>query len=311
MTIESFFIGTRRSGKRYGPQSKDMQVSEFIALITPRNEPEKLVLPDFSGLARRLDTQIKNQFIQQQEDEYYRRYRQLSDRWYQAGSISDRTNRSNRFEKVMDESLNFLVYSHDVMPDINPNNLKFNDHAQVSSKGKMYCVALLFHIIARAAYEPESLGADPTLSEHCKWMKNWIKETLGSYFLKRMMVNFALFIPDEFPALQRLSGEEEARDVNTFLADEVRIAREKTGQEVNYHNGLHQLKFEYNHFSREQFAFLYEMRDIHYRIDCIESLLQHLIKDKVVDFGDSTAAGLWIDEQVLLIESNKNELLSS
>lgn len=64
MTIESFFIGTRMSGKRYGPQSKDMQVSEFIALISPKNEPEKFVLPDFSGLARRIDAQIRNQFIQ-------------------------------------------------------------------------------------------------------------------------------------------------------------------------------------------------------------------------------------------------------
>ena len=82
MTIESFFIGTRMSGKRYGPQSKDMQVSEFIALISPKNEPEKFVLPDFSGLARRIDAQIRNQFIQQKEDDYYRRYRQLSDRWY-------------------------------------------------------------------------------------------------------------------------------------------------------------------------------------------------------------------------------------
>ncbi|MRB85178.1 hypothetical protein GH851_32275, partial [Bacillus thuringiensis] len=77
-----------------------MQVSEFIALISPKNEPEKFVLPDFSGLARRIDAQIRNQFIQQKEDDYYRRYRQLSDRWYQAGSISDRNNRSQRFEKV-------------------------------------------------------------------------------------------------------------------------------------------------------------------------------------------------------------------
>lgn len=47
MTIESFFIGTRRSDKRYGPQSKDMQVSEFISLISPKNAPHKVVLPDF------------------------------------------------------------------------------------------------------------------------------------------------------------------------------------------------------------------------------------------------------------------------
>lgn len=49
MTIESFFIGTRRSDKRYGPQSKDMQVSEFISLISPKNAPHKVVLPDFTG----------------------------------------------------------------------------------------------------------------------------------------------------------------------------------------------------------------------------------------------------------------------
>ena len=55
MTIESFFIGTRLSGKRYGPQSRDMQVSEFISLISPQNAPHKVVLPDFTGLASWLD----------------------------------------------------------------------------------------------------------------------------------------------------------------------------------------------------------------------------------------------------------------
>ena len=92
MTIESFFIGTRRSDKRYGPQSKDMQVSEFISLISPKNAPHKVVLPDFTGLAIRLDAQIRNQFHQLKEDEHFLRYRQLSERWYQAGSISDRNN---------------------------------------------------------------------------------------------------------------------------------------------------------------------------------------------------------------------------
>ncbi len=145
MTIESFFIGTRRSDKRYGPQSKDMQVSEFISLISPKNAPHKVVLPDFTGLAIRLDAQIRNQFHQLKEDEHFLRYRQLSERWYQAGSISDRNNRSKRFEKIMDDSLDFLLYSQDVMPNINPDDLQWHDYEKASSKGKMYCVALLFH----------------------------------------------------------------------------------------------------------------------------------------------------------------------
>ncbi len=219
MTIESCFIGTRLSGKRYGPQSGDMQVSEFISLISPQNAPHKVVLPDFTGLASRLDAQIRKQFHQLKEDEHFLRYRQLSERWYQAGSISDRNNRSKRFEKIMDDSLDFLLYSQDVMPNINPDNLQCHDYEKVSSKGKMYCVALLFHVIARAAYEPESVGADPTLPEYCRWMKNWIKKTLGHDFLERIMINYALFNPAYFPALQRLSGEKETRDAHTFLAD--------------------------------------------------------------------------------------------
>ena len=107
MTIESFFIGTRRSDKRYGPQSKDMQVSEFISLISPKNAPHKVVLPDFTGLAIRLDAQIRNQFHQLKEDEHFLRYRQLSERWYQAGSISDRNNRSKRFGVLRRNRRNF------------------------------------------------------------------------------------------------------------------------------------------------------------------------------------------------------------
>ncbi len=31
--IESVFLGTRTAGKRYGPQSRDMAVSELITLV--------------------------------------------------------------------------------------------------------------------------------------------------------------------------------------------------------------------------------------------------------------------------------------
>lgn len=297
MTIDTFFIGTRRADKRYGSQSKDMQLSEFIALLSLRQIPTKVVLPDLSGLARHLDEQIKKQFIQQQENEFYRRYRFLSDMWYQAGSISNPENRSRRFEKVMDEALKFIVHSHDLMPDINPYYLKHGDTAEVNSKGRMYCVALLFHIIARTAYEPETVGADRTLPEHCRWMKNWIKNTLGDYFLTNLKINAALCNPDFFPVLQCISGENDDYDADKFLAKSIR------GEMINSTFKDYQVKLRYHHFTNEQMDFLMEIRDLHYRVDRIEQLIQELIENQVVDFSEATAAGKWIDKQVLLLDS--------
>lgn len=100
-----------------------MQVSEFISLISPKNAPHKVVLPDFTGLAIRLDAQIRNQFHQLKEDEHFLRYRQLSERWYQAGSISDRNNRSKRFEKIIVTNGAIVIHTQRLKSDPGGNLL--------------------------------------------------------------------------------------------------------------------------------------------------------------------------------------------
>lgn len=97
-----------------------MAVSELITLVSTANNPSQYVMPDFSGLARRLDEQTRAHFVQKEQNDYYRQYRLLSEIWFQAGSIRNPENRSRRFEKVMEESQNFLVLTQDVMPEINP-----------------------------------------------------------------------------------------------------------------------------------------------------------------------------------------------
>ncbi|EFL2030678.1 hypothetical protein ACXFC2_005135, partial [Escherichia coli] len=56
--------------------------------------------------------------------------------------------------------------------------------------------------------------------------------------------------------------------------------------------------------TKQQFEFLDMMRDVHYRIDCIEQLLLDLIERKVVDFTDASVAGTWIEKQIQRLESN-------
>ncbi|CSE40427.1 IS911 orfA [Shigella sonnei] len=78
---------------------------------------------------------------------------------------------------------------------------------------------------------------------------------------------------------------------------------QKNSSEVNYRD-QRQFTFGYTMFTKQQFEFLDMMRDVHYRIDCIEQLLLDLIERKVVDFTDASVAGTWIEKQIQRLESN-------
>lgn len=304
-TIKSFFLGTRIDSKKYGPQSRDMEASELITLLARENTSTQYVMPDFSGLARHIDEQIKGHFIQQKDDDFFRQYRLLSDSWYQAGSISKPENRSRRFERIMEESQKFLVYSHEVMPHFNPYQLNYYDVEKICIKGKMYCLGLLFHIIARTAFDPESIAADVTLIRHCKWMKDWIKNTAGERFLHEMMVNIAITNPVMFPSLQHIGGNKVTQEADTFLAQQFRADRDKNEKCVN-HNFLDmEVNFKYRGFSNEQYKLLNILRDLHFRIDRLELLLSELSENIDIDFTAADEAGEWINSQVEKIKSDE------
>ncbi|HBR3960893.1 TPA: hypothetical protein L9T83_005267 [Klebsiella pneumoniae] len=48
------------------------------------------------------------------------------------------------------------------------------------------------------------------------------------------------------------------------------------------------------------------LRDLHYRIDRLEMLLQELAKNTEVDFTTADTAGRWITEQIGKVEGNEN-----
>lgn len=91
--------------------------------------------------------------------------------------------------------------------------------------------------------------------------------------------------------------------LDEFLAEHVRTLAQKNSSEVNYRD-QRQFTFGYTMFTKQQFEFLDMMRDVHYRIDCIEQLLLDLIERKVVDFTDASVAGTWIEKQIQRLESN-------
>ncbi|EPJ7280240.1 hypothetical protein KY209_005639, partial [Raoultella ornithinolytica] len=180
---------------------------------------------------------------------------------------------------------------------------------QSRRKGQMYCLALLFHIIARAAFEPESVAADTTLVAHCRWMKDWVKKSLGARFLGELMVNTAIFNPGYFPALQSLGGDTEARSADEYLADCIRTACKETGECHNPHLQSYRMTFDYCKIDNQQFEMLEVLRELHYRIDRLEMLLQELAENNEVDFNTADKAGIWITEQIDKLEVNENPQL--
>jgi len=307
MLIESLFIGTRTADKRYGPQSRDMEASELIMLLSTKDKPKHYVMPDFSGYARCLDEQIRAHFVQKQENDYYRQYRLLSEIWHQAGSISNPENRSRRFEKVMEESQGFLVHTQDVMPKINPFIYDWEVWPTIAEKGKMYCLALLFHIIARAAFDPGSTAADGTLLRHCQWMKNWIKNVLNGYFLDEMMVSMAMINHERFPALGILGGDLDTRDIDTVIAQQLRkLDKEQKEKGVHAEFGNLAVTLKYRDFGKEQYHLIDTLGDLHFRIDRLEMLLQELAENHEIDFNKADEAGEWIEAQMKKIESKED-----
>lgn len=310
MTLESIFIGTRGDNGRYGPQSRDMAISELISLVHCKSEPTRIILPDFSGLAQHIDEQLRHHFGQLQEDEYDRKYRHLSGLWHQTGSLSNPTNRSRRFEKVMEQSQEFLVLSQDVMPNINFNDLQYQVVNKVNRKGQMYCLALLFHIIARTAFEPESIATDTTLVAHCRWMKNWIKQSLEGRLLSNKMLGIAMLNPKYFPFLLHLSGDTEAHSADEYLANGIRTAACKEPPEcLNHQLQSYRMTFDYYAIDQRQLDVLEVLRELHYRIDRIEMLLQELAENNEVDFNSADKAGIWITEQIGKLEVNETPQL--
>ena len=256
MPVKSVFIGTRVADKRYGPQSRDMAVSELISLVRPYNRPAQYVLPDFSGLVRHLDNRMRQNFAQQKEDKFCCEYRIISNLWSQSGSIENPSHLSHRFEKLMDRTMEFLAQSHDVMPEFNPFSLNWDDDKKVNKQGQMYCLALLFHIIARAGYEPVSLANDTTLKAHCQWMKDWIKNVLNDKYVDDLKLYTALVRPDYFSVLQHLRGTAESPDVQSYLADQVREARKKTSESTNNYDHEWRMSLFYREFGDADYRIL-------------------------------------------------------
>lgn len=214
-----FLISTRHRDGRYGPQSKDMTLSELIGVFKPDVPSTPVVIfPDLRPLAQRMDAQIREHFDRFKDEEFAHKYDVLFNTWAQTGSIAVEFNRTKRWEKVMDLSMDYILQAQKMMPvPQRIYEIGFDHITEVATKGKMYCEALLFHIIARAGFDPGSLINDITLRGYCQWMKGWIKNYINDFDYERILFGATYFKPEFTPVLQKLRGVDDPLPPGTIL----------------------------------------------------------------------------------------------
>lgn len=278
-----FLIATRGRGGCYGPQSRDMSLSDLIGMFTPVTSPTTVIFPDLTALARRMDAQIREHLNRFQEEELAQSYDVLFNTWTQTSSIADPTNRSRRWEKVMDQSMAYVLLAQKRMPEHQRFwHMLSETVTEVSTKGKMYCEALLFHIISRAAFDPGSLADDITLRGYCQWLKDWLKGYISGYDYTSLLLSAAVFKEAYCPVLQHLAGVNEPRDAATCLADTFRAYKQDDLTRESYWNQDGNLPVEYSRtlkfhkFRDVCWEMVGALRDLHYRISRIEEFLQTL-----------------------------------
>ncbi len=309
-----FLLSTRGRDGRYGPQSRDMSLSELIDIFTPEPQaiqsPSVLIFPDFSALANKMDSQIREHFSRFRGEELAQAYDVLFNTWAQTGSIADATSRSRRWEKVMDKSMEYILLAQKRMPE--PQRffkMQSTYVTEVSTKGKMYCEALLFHIIARSAFDPGSLANDITLRGYCQWFKDWVKNYIQDYDYEQLLFSAAMTQQVLCPVLQYLAGEAVPRDAGTYLVDKLKsYGKDDYTRESHWNQDPdwpveYSCTLKFHVFSNVCWEMVNVLRDLHYRISRIEVFLGVLEeKGSNVDFTRTNETSAIMEAYLAQIE---------
>ncbi|MDF7790505.1 hypothetical protein P4908_09680 [Pantoea ananatis] len=279
-----FLISTRGRDGRYGPQSRDMSLSELISVFKPKQaslpSSNTIIFPDLSALARKMDAQIREHFNRFREEELAQNYDVLFNTWTQAGSIANASKRSSRWLKVMDLSMEYILLAQKRMPEPARFSPMQEDCVnEVATKGKMYCEALLFHIVARSTYDHGSLANDVTLRGYCQWLKDWLKGYIDPYDYERLLLGAAVKKPEYLEILQLLAGQNEPLDARALLVDSL---SNPTHVNNSYYSPGPDFavemtcKLNFWTFSHASWEMINVLRDLHYRVTRIEKFLEIL-----------------------------------
>lgn len=311
MTKATVFLGTRLPDGTMGPHLDDEQITQLFRLYPDKKSSGHYLFPDLSLMIHHINGQIQGEIrtqqeqtrrmliaqqVQQLERELAEEYEIIFDQWNCASSLENEEKKDQQWDKVVDMARPILIHLREAWPKTKPV-AEWDDAlaGTIEQTGRMYIEVLLFIICARAAYEPESLGRDPTLQKYCQQLKKLVSAHLEENNADHLMLSAAFDSSrtSEYNTLHILNGNRGPLNPDACLAAYVRKVTPQRLQEDN------QLWSMYNHYAvedsrREVISTRYPDRHWHIvtilwgiysRVEQLEKLLAALIEHgSKVDF---------------------------
>ncbi|MDL5385703.1 hypothetical protein ACTG2N_03365 [Aeromonas hydrophila] len=234
------FIGTRHSNGKFGPHINldDEVITGLIRLHDKEGSEKRYQFPNLYPLIDLVHKQIMARFDEQNnaiialferekefriEREIAGEYEMLFDQWHYAHSIRDKDKKSSQWDGVIKDSRQLLMKLRDKMPGKAPIEGWSTELADnIEQTGRMYTEILLFIIYARAAYEHDSIGVDPTLKKYCNQIKSKIMDLIDDTTKINLM--FCAFFHREknYDRVWQLFGIKNKGDADTILLNQIK-----------------------------------------------------------------------------------------
>ncbi|POU03919.1 hypothetical protein C3369_00705 [Escherichia sp. ESNIH1] len=298
------------NGQFAGPMLDEDQFVALFRLYRNMDAPERYFFPDLEPAIRGINEQIREgaraqqKLYQQMQDAQQRKqqaselaglYEDLFDQWNYASSIEDERRKEQQWDAVIRMARPVLMRLRDAMPAPVPVS-EWNDEltAGTEQTGRMYTEVLLFIIFARAAYEPASLGKDPTMRKYCREIKEKVKALLAGNNGGNLLLSAAFHQPKHYQMVGELCGLHNQGEADTRLIEYIRSLDTRRVPDPhspfsNYHPEIQDAyarTVTTPRYPDRQWRMVCALWQIHHRVSQLEILLKQLEKEGgKVDFG--------------------------
>ncbi len=300
MTVQTFFIGTRKANGQIGSISQGLDPVEFIELFKEKGDVKVLV--DYSPLIELLHDLHKSSNEREARDEcnsmfnYWQEAKTHEDRQYRINCSSILTAKASDLINKLQQKLRNYQRDGGLTCNLHINQMHgaFQIVEALKIDAEMYMDALLIYIHSKASVEINSFKKDTVLSSYGEFLQKVIQEMYESVAVRRAGARPESFLkylaferPSDFQQHMALSGGGETRDEFILRVVQGCNPCQVGNQEMGYPM---EVATHYDSFWPQLMSIIEMLKELLQKIQSINNLLKLLRAGGVEWDADGTSA---------------------